>query len=433
MKTKSKLNVKFTFKPFSKKQLQVLFWWQSPQYKDKFAIIADGSVRAGKTVIMSFSYVRWAMMNFDGVNFGMAGKTIGSLRRNVIRDLKRMLISEHYHVKDNQSENMLTVSKNGKTNYFFLFGGTNEASQDLVQGITLGGFFFDEVALMPESFVAQATSRLSVEGSKAWFNCNPDSPYHWFKLQWIDQLAKKNAIRIHFLMKDNPSLSEETLRRYDSMYSGVFYLRYILGQWAMADGLVYDNFDREKMVVDIPKEPVWEKQWISIDYGTQNATVFKLWSLFKGTRYNNAEYYYSGRETGRQKTDEQYIDDLEDFFFEHDLSRKNVKLIVDPSAASFKKALRNRGFGVVNANNNVLDGVRFMMTQMNLGKMKWTEASQHTLKEFGSYMWDKKAADRGEDAVVKEHDHCLDADRYFAMKVLYVKKQRNIKLRKEGI
>lgn len=433
MKTKSKLNVKFTFKPFSKKQLQVLFWWQSPQYKDKFAIICDGSVRAGKTVIMSFSYVRWAMMNFDGVNFGMAGKTIGSLRRNVIRDLKRMLISEHYHVKDNQSENMLTVSKNGKTNYFFLFGGTNEASQDLVQGITLGGFFFDEVALMPESFVAQATSRLSVEGSKAWFNCNPDSPYHWFKLQWIDQLAKKNAIRIHFLMKDNPSLSEETLRRYDSMYSGVFYLRYILGQWAMADGLVYDNFDREKMVVDIPKEPVWEKQWISIDYGTQNATVFKLWSLFKGTWYNNAEYYYSGRETGRQKTDEQYIDDLENFFFEHDLSRKNVKLIVDPSAASFKKALRNRGFVVVNANNNVLDGVRFMMTQMNLGKMKWTEASQHTLKEFGSYMWDKKAADRGEDAVVKEHDHCMDADRYFAMKVLYTKKRKNIKLRKEGI
>lgn len=433
MVTRSKLNIRFAFHPFSRKQLQVLFWWQVPEYQDKFAIICDGSVRAGKTVVMSLSYVRWAMMQFNGRNFGMAGKTIGSLRRNVIRDLKRMLISEHYHVKDNQSENMLTVSKNGKTNYFFLFGGTNEASQDLVQGITLGGFFFDEVALMPESFVAQATSRLSVEGSKAWFNCNPDSPYHWFKLQWIDQLAKKNAIRIHFLMKDNPSLSEETLRRYDSMYSGVFYLRYILGQWAMADGLVYDNFDREKMVVDIPKEPVWEKQWISIDYGTQNATVFKLWSLFKGTWYNNAEYYYSGRETGRQKTDEQYIDDLEDFFFDNRLERRDVQLIVDPLAASFKKALRNRGFGVVNANNNVLDGVRFMMTQMNQGKMKWTEASQHTIKEFGSYMWDKKAADRGEDAVVKEHDHCLDADRYFAMKVLYTKKRKNIKLRKEGI
>lgn len=433
MVTKSKLNIRFAFHPFSRKQLQVLFWWQVPEYQDKFAIICDGSVRAGKTVVMSLSYVRWAMIQFNGRNFGMAGKTIGSLRRNVIRDLKRILISEHYRVKDNQSENMLTVSKNGHTNYFFLFGGTNEASQDLVQGITLAGFFFDEVALMPESFVAQATSRLSVEGSKAWFNCNPDSPYHWFKLQWIDELTKKKAIRIHFLMKDNPSLSKETLERYDSMYSGVFYRRYILGEWAMADGLVYDNFDRDKMVVDIPKDTVWEKHWISIDYGTQNATVFKLWSLFKGVWYNNAEYYYSGRETGRQKTDEQYIDDLEDFFFDNRLERRDVQLIVDPSAASFKKALRNRGFGVVNANNNVLDGVRFMMTQMNQGKMKWTEASQHTIKEFGSYMWDKKAADRGEDAVVKEHDHCMDADRYFAMKVLYVKKQRNIKLRKEGI
>ena len=424
---------RFPFTPFSQKQLQVLSWWANDKLKDYEAIICDGSVRAGKTVVMSLSYVLWSMTQFDGQQFGMAGKTIGSFRRNVLRPLRSMLESEGYLIRDSRSDNMVTISKNGHTNYYFIFGGKDEASQDLVQGITLAGFFFDEVALMPESFVAQATSRLSVEGSKAWFNCNPDSPYHWFKLQWIDQLAKKNAIRIHFLMKDNPSLSEETLRRYDSMYSGVFYLRYILGQWAMADGLVYDNFDREKMVVDIPKEPVWEKQWISIDYGTQNATVFKLWSLFKGTWYNNAEYYYSGRETGRQKTDEQYIDDLEDFFFEHDLSRKNVKLIVDPSAASFKKALRNRGFGVVNANNNVLDGVRFMMTQMNLGKMKWTEASQHTLKEFGSYMWDKKAADRGEDAVVKEHDHCLDADRYFAMKVLYVKKQRNIKLRKEGI
>lgn len=433
MVTRSKLNIRFAFHPFSRKQLQVLFWWQVPEYQDKFAIICDGSVRAGKTLVMSLSYVRWAMMQFNGRNFGMAGKTIGSLRRNVIRDLKRILISEHYRVKDNQSENMLTVSKNGHTNYFFLFGGTNEASQDLVQGITLAGFFFDEVALMPESFVAQATSRLSVEGSKAWFNCNPDSPYHWFKLQWIDELTKKKAIRIHFLMKDNPSLSKETLERYDSMYSGVFYRRYILGEWAMADGLVYDNFDRDKMVVTIPEDVVWEKHWISIDYGTQNATVFKLWSLFKGVWYNNAEYYYSGRETGRQKTDEQYIDDLEDFFFDNRLERRDVQLIVDPSAASFKKALRNRGFTVVNANNNVLDGVRFMMTQMNQGKMKWTEASQYTLKEFGSYMWDKKAADRGEDAVVKEHDHCLDADRYFAMKVLYVKKQRNIKLRKEGI
>lgn len=430
--TKLKPNFRFSFSPLSKKQLQVLFWWQYPEYQDKFAIIADGSVRAGKTVIMSTSYVRWATLNFNGVNFGMAGKTIGSLRRNVVRELKRILLSEHYHVSDNQSDNMLTISKNGHTNFFFLFGGTNEASQDLVQGITAGGFFFDEVALMPESFVAQATSRLSVAGAKAWFNCNPESPYHWFKINWIDQLERKNAIRIHFLMKDNPSLSQEIINRYDRMYTGVFYQRYILGEWSVADGVVYDNFDRQKMVVE-PPGSVYEQNWVSIDYGTQNPTVFKLWSLYEGIWYNRDEYYYGGREKGKQKTDEQFADDLEEFYYRNHLSRTSVKVIVDPSAASFKKSLRNRGFDVVNANNNVLDGIRFMMTQMNQGKMKWTEKSKHTIKEFNSYVWDPKASDRGQDVVIKEHDHCLDADRYFAMKVLYRRKRKNINLYKEGI
>ncbi|KRL81795.1 phage terminase, large subunit, pbsx family [Ligilactobacillus equi DSM 15833 = JCM 10991] len=411
-----------------------MFWWQSPEYEDKFAIIADGSVRAGKTVVMSTSYVRWAMMNFNGVNFGMAGKTIGSLRRNVIRTLKKILISEHYRVKDNQSENMLTVSKNGNTNYFFLFGGTNEASQDLVQGITAGGFFFDEVALMPESFVNQATSRLSVEGSKVWFNCNPGSPYHWFKLNWIDRLAEKKAIRVHFLMKDNPSLSQDTIDRYESMYSGVFYKRYILGQWSVADGIVYDNFNQDTMVVDPPADTVYTKNWVSVDYGTQNPTVYHLWSLHDGVWYNRAEYYYSGREKGHQKTDEQFVDDMETFFSANELSKTDTNLIVDPSAASFKRSLKNRGFTVKNANNNVVDGIRFMMSQMNAGKMKWTSSSKHALKEFNSYVWDEKAAERGEDKPVKEHDHVMDADRYFAMKVLRKpKKTRNIRLYKEGL
>lgn len=433
MMMRSRLNPKFKFTPLSKKQLQVLFWWQSPQYKDKFAIICDGSVRAGKTVIMSIAYVRWAMKCFNGQNFILAGKTIGSLRRNVIRVLKQMLASEGYLVKDNNSENVMTVVKAGKINYFFLFGGKDEASQDLVQGMTAAGAFFDEVALMPESFVSQATARLSVEGAKAWFNCNPESPYHWFKLQWIDDLSGKNAIQIHFLMEDNPSLSDEIINRYKTMYSGVFYQRYILGMWSVADGIVYDNFDRDTMVVDIPEDTKWEKQWVSIDYGTQNPTVFKLWSLHKGTWYNNAEYYYSGREEGHQKTDEQFVDDLEEFYYEHGLSRNTVKTIVDPSAASFKKSLRNRGFKVINANNNVIDGIRFMMTQMNAGKMKWTENSQHTIKEFNSYIWDSKAAERGEDAVVKEHDHCMDADRYFAMHVLNKRNRPTVKLFKEGI
>lgn len=432
MMMRSRLNLKYQFKPLSKKQLQVLFWWQSPKYADKFAIVCDGSVRAGKTLIMSLSYVRWAMYRFTNQNFIMAGKTIGSLRRNVIMTLKRMLISEGYQLRDNNSENVLTITKAGRTNYFFLFGGKDEASQALVQGLTAAGAFFDEVALMPESFVSQATARLSVTGSKAWFNCNPESPYHWFKLQWIDQLNKKNAIRVHFLMEDNPSLSQEVLDRYKSMYSGVFYKRFILGQWAVADGVVYDNFDRDTMVVEPPKDAVWEKNWISVDYGTQNPTVFQLWSLYRGVWYNRAEYYYSGRTHGKQKTDEQYADDLEGFFWENQLERDEVTLIVDPSAASFKKSLRNRGFKVVNANNNVLDGIRFAMTQMNAGKVKWTPASKNAIKELNAYIWDSKAAERGEDTVVKEHDHTCDAFRYFCMKVLYHKPRKHVQLLKEG-
>ena len=310
---------RFPFTPFSQKQLQVLSWWANDKLKDYEAIICDGSVRAGKTVVMSLSYVLWSMTQFDGQQFGMAGKTIGSFRRNVLRPLRSMLESEGYLIRDSRSDNMVTISKNGHTNYYFIFGGKDEASQDLVQGITLAGFFFDEVALMPQSFVNQATARCSVAGAKMWFNCNPEGPYHWFKLEWIDRLENKKALRLHFMMADNPSLSQETIDRYNRMFSGVFYKRFILGMWVLADGVVYDNFNKDEMVVTPPQNAVWEKQWISIDYGTQNPTVFKLWSLYKGAWYNNDEYYYSGREKGKQKTDEQYIDDLEDFFYNNRL------------------------------------------------------------------------------------------------------------------
>lgn len=420
---KSKLNFKFKFKPLSKKQLQVLFWWQSPKYADKFAIICDGSVRAGKTVIMSMSFVRWAMYNFSGNNFILAGKTIGSLRRNVVRVLKQMLASEGYRVKDNNSENVLTISRNGKVNYFFLFGGKDEASQDLVQGLTATGAFFDEVALMPESFVSQATARLSVEGAKAWFNCNPESPYHWFKLQWIDDLANKNALRIHFLMEDNPSLSSEIINRYKTMYTGVFYQRYILGMWAVADGIIYDNFDKDTMVVrDLPAG--FDKYYVSCDYGTQNPTVFLLWGRNNGTWYLIKEYYYSGRTHSRQKTDQQYCDDLKAF-----LGNIKARIIVDPSAASFIAVLREHGFRVKKAKNDVMDGIRVTQTAMNEGSIKFSENCPNLFKELASYVWDEKAAEYGEDKPVKAHDHACDAMRYFVYMVIYKNYTAKIKER----
>ena len=223
----------FKFQPFSQKQRMVLNWWcKDSPVKDSDGIIADGAIRSGKTVSMSLSFIMWAMSSFNGENFAMCGKTIGSFRRNVLSGLKMMLHSRGYTVADHRADNLVIITKGDVTNYFYIFGGKDERSQDLIQGITLAGVFFDEVALMPESFVNQATGRCSVDGSKYWFNCNPDGPYHWFKADWIDKREEKHLLYLHFTMDDNLSLSEKIKERYRSMYTGVFYRRYILGLWA---------------------------------------------------------------------------------------------------------------------------------------------------------------------------------------------------------
>ena len=268
----------FKFKPFSVKQKKVLTWWlDNSPVKDMDGIIADGSIRSGKTVSMSLSFVMWAMATFNDQNFAMCGKTIGSFRRNVLTVLKLMLLSRGYNVKDHRADNYVEITYKGVTNYFYIFGGKDERSQDLIQGITLAGVLFDEVALMPESFVNQATGRCSVNGSKFWFNCNPDGVYHWFKLNWIDKVKEKNLLYLHFTMDDNLSLTEAIKKRYASLYTGVFFKRYILGLWVIAEGIIYDMFNLDKHVVDNAPEDVSEEYYISIDYGTQNATVFLLW------------------------------------------------------------------------------------------------------------------------------------------------------------
>lgn len=420
--------VVFKFTPFSKKQMQVLTWWRHPVHSKKETIICDGSVRAGKTLIMSLSYVLWAMTEFNNEQFGMAGKTIGSFRRNVLRTLKIILWGRGYKVHDNRSENVITVSKGGKTNYFFIFGGKDESSQDLVQGITLAGFFFDEAALMPQSFVNQATARCSVTGAKLWFNMNPEGPFHWFKLEWIDKAAEKNALHIHFMMDDNPSLDEVTRNRYKRMYSGVFFQRFILGLWVMSEGIIYDNYDEATMVVDIPPEMKFNRHYVSIDYGTLNATVFLLWGRSNNKWYCRDEYFYSGRDKKRQKTDAQYVEDLGTFIKSYGLNKSDITVIVDPSAASFITALRNDGYMVEKAKNDVLDGIRATASAMNEGVVLFSRKCKNLLQEFGSYRWDDKASLKGEDKPIKEHDHAMDALRYFVFRVVY-KKQTTISKR----
>lgn len=413
-----KIRTVFKFKPFSKKQRKVLNWWtENSLVKDKDGIIADGSIRSGKTVSMSLSYVIWAMSNFTECNFGMCGKTIGSFRRNVLNILKLMLWSRGYKLKDHRADNLVEISENGITNYFYVFGGKDESSQDLIQGITLAGCFFDEVALMPESFVNQATARCSVEGSKWWFNCNPDGPFHWFKVNWIDKAKEKNIIYLHFTMDDNLSLSERIKQRYKSQWSGVFYDRYIKGLWTVAEGIIYDMFNQDKHIVDDCDCLIDSKsyRYVSCDYGTQNAMVFLLWN--KGTDgvwYCIDEYYYSGRDRKIQKTDSEYADDLVKF-----LDGKEIyQIVVDPSAASFIAELKKRGFRVKKAKNDVSNGIRLVSTMLNQSKIKFFSKCKNTIKEFSVYAWDPKASERGEDAPIKQNDHAMDAIRYFIYTIL---------------
>lgn len=413
----------FRWSPFSKKQLKVLTWWmpgQSP-HADKDAVICDGSVRAGKTVAMSFSYVVWATETFNSEQLGMAGKTIGALRRNVVGPLKRMLRSRGYSVHDDLTANVLTISRGKAVNYFYLFGGKDERSQDLIQGITLAGMFFDEVALMPQSFVNQATARCSVDGAKFWFNCNPAGPYHWFKLGWLDRLQEKNALHLHFTMDDNLSLSDRVRDRYKRMYSGIFYKRFILGLWVLAEGIIYDMWDDDLNTFDdadlVPGFKTLAQRYISIDYGTSNPMVFlDIWDD-GDTCWVLNEYYYDGRAKGIQKDDSQYADDFEVFVGTDDFP---IYTVLDPSAASFKVALRNRGYRLKDADNDVLDGIRMVSTMIQKRKLRVHRRNcPNFLKERASYIWDEKAVERGDEKPMKQNDHAMDDIRYFVKTVVH--------------
>lgn len=406
----------FKFKPFSKKQTKILTWWlPTSPVKDYEGIIADGAIRSGKTLSMSLSFVMWAMESFDLQNFGMCGKTIGSFRRNVLFWLKLMLKARGYKVKDQRADNLVIVTKGDKTNYFYVFGGKDERSQDLIQGITLAGVFFDEVALMPQSFVSQAMGRCSVDGSKYWFNCNPASPYHWFKVEYIDKAGDKKFLHLHFTMDDNLSLSEKVKDRYRRMFSGIFYKRYILGLWVMAEGVIYDLFNPEIHSV-VTEERAYSQYHVAIDYGTSNPTTFGLWGFYNDIWYKVKEYHYDGRKTMRQKTDEEYYEDLEAFV--GPLSPNSI--IVDPSAASFIAAINKRGrFYVNHADNDVVDGIRNVATAIMKQMILYNDCCMETFREFSSYSWDVKAQQRGEDKPIKQNDHQMDADRYFVNTIVF--------------
>lgn len=400
------------FDVFSHKQLTAMTWWHpSSPYSNCDGIICDGAVRSGKTTCMSISFVAWAFYNFEDTSFALCGKTITSLKRNIAIPLLSALRDSGFVCNEKLSQNLIEVTFAGKKNRFYLFGGRDEGSAALIQGMTLGGVFLDEVALMPRSFCEQALARCSLPGSKFWFNCNPENPMHWFYENWIKRADEKNCLYLHFLMKDNPSLTPDIIRRYETLYSGAFYERFVLGRWVATDGLVYPEVSRGKYIESPPTED-FESCYVSCDYGTVNPTSFGLWGLHKGVWYRFREFYYSSRLEGKQLTDEEYYEHLLNFTED----KKIEAIIIDPSAASFIQCIRRHGkFRVIPAKNDVTGGIRKVQSAFRQGKILISPSCKDALKEFSLYRWDSGA---GKDVPKKENDHAMDEIRYFVQTAL---------------
>ena len=382
-------------------------WWNRPGLETFEGILCDGAVRSGKTVCLTVGFFLWSMGNFEGETFGICGKTVSSVRRNIVVNLHKWL-GGILDIRESRGENKLTVTDSrGRKNTYYLFGGQDESSAALIQGITLAGVLLDEAAIMPRSFLEQACARCSVTGSKLWFSCNPEGPEHWFYKEWVCKAAEKRLLHLHFTMEDNPALAESVRQRYEKLYTGIFYRRFVLGQWCMAEGLVYD-FQKERHVVQ--NGPEKGRYFISVDYGTQNPFSAGLWCVADGKAWRIKEFYHSGRDTGKVLTDEEYYEKLEELAGVYPVER----VIIDPSAASFIATVRCHGrFRVRKAKNGVLPGIRLVARYLQEGRLLFLENCRDTIREFGLYRWEE-----GKDAPKKENDHAMDDVRYFCTTVL---------------
>ena len=405
----------FEFKPFSRKQKKLMTWWMDASpHQNKDIVIADGSIRAGKTVSMICGFIDWSLAEFENENFIIAGKSMGALTKNVLNPMKKMLNAKGLrfnHIRSTE-EPRIEIG----TNYYYLYGANNISSKDTLQGLTATGSFADQVELFPENFVNELIARCSVSGSKHWWNSNPDSPYHFLKKEWIDKAEEKKILHLRFTMEDNLTLSQKIIDRYKRMYSGVYYDRYIRGLWVVAEGLVYSSFSDDNVIDKVPDKVKIVKEYLGVDYGAANPTAFGHIGVGSDNNiYLLNTYYHSGRES-TDKANSQYRKDLENFIIKHNIDPEWI--FVDPSAKSFRIELYQHrdklpAFKkIYKANNSVNEGIEKVSNLLSLNKFKILEHNEKAKEEFHSYRWDEKASSRGEDTPIKENDHIMDLIRY---------------------
>lgn len=426
------MRAKRQYAPFSAKQKAVLTWWcEGSKYKDKDGIICDGSIRSGKTKSMGLSFCIWAMETFQDETFALCGKTIQSLRRNVIKGLKKDLLFRGYTVEDKRNDNLIIISTKDTTNEFYLFGGKDEGSQDLIQGITLAGLFMDEVALMPESFVNQATGRCSVTGSKLWFNCNPEGPQHYFKTEWIDRLRDKNLIRIHFTMDDNLSLAPEILERYKRMYKGVFYDRFILGLWVLASGIIFKFFaenpepytfeDQDLLDEDGNQAVRFSKLVIGLDFGGNGSKTTMVLNGYMGG-FKEFRILEEDSLPITEEIDSKAICDKYVEFYKRCAKKYGRIDWTFPDSASttminsLRSAAREAGIDYRHIagcrKNEIKDRPKTMDMLLNTGRLKINKRCQEVITAISSLRWDEKNPEIPEDKNIGNVNDWWDALMY---------------------
>jgi len=402
----------FQFQPFSRKQRQLLNWWRPGSgYEDRRIVLADGAIRSGKTVAMILSFLLWSLTAFTEKDLIIAGVTSGALKRNVLGPLFAMLETLGIPFEWKRSDNLVTVG----SNRYHLFGADKDNAQDKLQGMTAAGAYADEAALFPRSFIDQMIGRCSVAGSRIFMNCNPNGAYHFIKTDFIDRADEIGLYRLHFTMDDNLTLSPEIRESYARSFAGVFYRQYILGEWVSAEGAVYPMWDdRENTFVPGERNPEERplegmRRFCAVDYGTANPCVFLDVRDDGHTFWIVNEYFWDSAARRRQKTDAEYADDLDAFLG----GDRNTQIIVDPSAASLKAELRNRGFRLLDARNGVREGIAATAVLIGSRQVRADrERCPCLMKEMHGYLWDEKARLRGEERPVKDHDHAMDALRY---------------------
>lgn len=365
--------------------------------------ISHGAVRSAKTVGANVRWLKYLLKTPSEYNLLMVGKTQTSLERNVLLPISKLVGSQNYVYK----RSLKTVSIYGRK--IMVEGANDEAAYSKIAGLTLGGAYVDEASLVPMSFWDMLISRLSEKDAQLFATSNPGNPSHYLKKSWLDREEELDLKSWHFKLTDNPWLDPVYVAELKRQYTGLFYQRYILGEWVAAEGAVYRNFDRAVHVVPRLPDGRVEAIRVAVDWGATHPTGF-----LKAYRIGRA-WYIAGEYRKSDLTNSELSKDLRTF-----LDGKFPSSIdVDPSAKSFRLQLQKDGFQrVKKADNAVVDGISRASTAFETGLLYIVgPACPMLIEEMEGYRWDPKATERGEDKPIKDNDDLVDTLRYIANRI----------------